>query len=286
MSRSILITLVQESFLVGDIRANAEKIIRIAEQEKKRGVDLVVFPELALSGYPPEDLLLRAGFRNAIERAISEITAAIEGIQVVFGAPRSEQGRLYNSALWVADGQCRASFDKYDLPNYAVFDEKRYFMQGSTPTVVEIGGIHVGLGICEDIWTAQVARDAKQTGAQAMLVLNASPYHTGKFAERLDVLKQRHDETGMAIFYVNLTGGQDELVFDGESLVLDGKGQLAGRGPDFESARLSYRLFDNGEVQPVDTAFHEPHSDIANIYKALVTGCVIMSLTTGLMAWY
>ncbi len=271
MAESVQIHLVQDRFLVGDIQGNANKIITLAEQGRQSGADIVVFPELALTGYPPEDLLLRRGFVQQCDEAIQRITGAVRDVHVIFGAPRHWEKQLFNAAFWVHQGDLRGVYHKYTLPNYAVFDEKRYFASGDQPLVVEVHGHRFGLSICEDIWFDLPARQAREAGAEAMIVLNASPYHCGKYDERLEVLQGRQAETGMAMFYLNLVGGQDELVFDGESLVVDGSGQVVGRGPDFEAARLMYRYRDAGCIEPVDTPFYRPLSEQANIYKALVT---------------
>ncbi|MCW8853604.1 MAG: NAD+ synthase [Gammaproteobacteria bacterium] len=271
MADSVQICLVQESFLVGNIQENARKIIDLSDQARQSGADLVVFPELAVTGYPPEDLLLRHSFITQNDLAVQDIVSSVKGIDIVFGAPRRINSNLFNSAIWARDGEILGVYDKYTLPNYAVFDEKRYFTAGDTPIVINIKGIRFGLSICEDIWLDQPVQDAKQQGAQAMLVLNASPYHSGKYIERLDNLKLRNSETGLALFYVNLVGGQDELVFDGESLVLDANAELVGRGPDFEPALLHYRLNSDGMIESVNTDFHQPQSEESNIYKALVT---------------
>ncbi len=271
MTESIQINLIQDSFLVGDIQANARKIITLAEHARQSGADLVVFPELALTGYPPEDLLLRQGFINQIDAAVGKIIASVADIDIVFGAVRHNGRHLYNAAFWGRNGKLLDVYDKYTLPNYAVFDEKRYFAAGNRAVVIELKGIKIGLSICEDIWSKEPAYQAQQAGAQALLILNASPYHCNKSQQRIDVLKQRNTETGMAMFYLNIVGGQDELVFDGESLVVDAKGELVGRGADFEAAQLQYRLHATGYIEAVNTDFYQPQSEEANIYKALVT---------------
>ncbi len=257
--------------MVSDIKANAEKIITLAELSRQSGADLVVFPELALTGYPPEDLLLRQGFIEQVGRAVQQITRSVSGVDVVFGAIHRDGNRLYNSAFWVRDGQLLDVYNKTILPNYAVFDEKRYFTPGDRPVVVELKGFKLGLCICEDIWSEQSAALAEKAGAQALITINASPYHYGKDNERIEILQRRHNETGMALFYLNLVGGQDELVFDGESLVLDAQGKLSGRGPNFDAAQLQYRLYASGEVEAINTDLCSATSEEASVYKALVT---------------
>lgn len=271
MTHSVQIHLLQQSFLVGDIRANARKIIALAHAARDNGADLVVFPELALCGYPPEDLLLRPGFIRLCDEAVADIQRSVQGVGLIFGAPRHENQKLFNSAFCMRDGKLLAVYDKYTLPNYAVFDEKRYFSEGNQPCVLDIKGIKLGITLCEDIWFDAPAAQAKQAGAQALLVLNASPYHGGKYDERLQMLQQRHAKTGLPLFYLNLVGGQDELVFDGQSLVLDGKGDLVGRGAEFEAASLGYRLHVDGRVDALQPAA-EILSEDASIYRALVSG--------------
>ena len=271
MTHSIQIHLQQQSFLVGDIRANTRKIIALAQSARANGADLVVFPELALCGYPPEDLLLRPGFIQLCDAALAEIQHSIQGVSVVLGAPRHDGEKLYNSAFCLRDGVLQAVFDKYTLPNYAVFDEKRYFSEGSKPCVFEVKGIKIGITICEDIWLSAPAQHAKAAGAQALLVLNASPYHAGKYVERLQTLQQRYAETGLPMFYLNLVGAQDELVFDGQSLVIDGRGQLLDCAADFSATTLRYRLQADGQLEALQDCVAISSED-AGIYRALVCG--------------
>lgn len=273
MADNIQIHLAQQTFLVGDIEANLRKILAGIEQARANGADVLVFPELAVTGYPPEDLLLRGDFIRQSDAAVARIIEASRGIDVVFGAPRHDGNTLYNSAFWARDGRLRGVYDKFILPNYAVFDEKRYFGEGSQPCVLDIKGIKLGLSVCEDIWYAEPAAATKVAGAQALFILNASPYHCGKHDERLAMLQQRHRETGLALFYLNIVGGQDELVFDGQSLVLDGRGELAGRGTDFVDEVLRYRLYADGSVDALQQPPLAPLcSDDASIYRALVSG--------------
>ena len=185
MSNSILISLIQDSFLVGDIQGNKEKIIRLALKARDNDADLVVFPELALCGYPPEDLLLRPEFIQQIEAGVADIVKQVNGIHVLFGAPNGDASQLYNAAFWCHDGSIQGIYNKYILPNYAVFDEKRYFSEANQPLVMNINGVSLGVSICEDVWYEGPVAAAKQAGAVSLVTLNASPFHLGKYAQRL-----------------------------------------------------------------------------------------------------
>ncbi len=222
------IALAQDDFLVGHITGNRDLILsRIRQARDEFGADLVVFPELALTGYPPEDLVLRPGFMELADQALGEIVEEVRGIDAVVCHPRAEGNARYNSASWIRDGKILATYDKWDLPNYAVFDEQRYFVAGNRPMVQEVAGAKVGILICEDVWTPDAAAAARQAGAQALVSLNASPYFEHKHSVRADILRSRHQETGVPVIYLNCVGGQDELVFDGHSLAIDGQGQLS-----------------------------------------------------------
>jgi len=269
MTDTVHIQLIQNAFLVGDIQTNCAKIITLAAQARQLKADLVVFPELALSGYPPEDLLLRRAFMQQINAAIKTISEKTRGIDVIFGAPRQQGEHLFNAAFWLRDGQTIAVYDKYTLPNYAVFDEKRYFTAGVNPVVVTLKGVKIGLSICEDIWDSSSAQDATKAGAVSLLVLNASPYHFGKRQQRLDILQQRIAQTGLSMAYVNLVGGQDELVFDGESMLLDKYGKLNACAVDFENAVLNYRLDAAGNISSGESVY-PAQTEAASVYKSLV----------------
>lgn len=275
MLSDIKIALIQENFLVGDTYGNTEKIITLAKQQSQQGMDLVVFPELAITGYPPEDLLLRSSFLRQVGACIEKLCAAVTDIDLVVGAPRQgtgdEAGQLFNSAYWIRQGKILAVYDKKDLPNYAVFDEKRYFSEGNDATVVDLKGHKFGLLICEDIWRAEPAKFAVESGAQSLLVLNASPFHRHKNKERLRELKQRVKETDCHIFYLNMIGGQDELVFDGASVVLDNQQSVIARAKSFQPAQLSLVIDNKGQLSSDDELMPE-RDDLAEIYEALVTG--------------
>jgi len=271
MTKAVQLCLVQERFLVGDIKANTRKIITHSQLAKQAGADIVVFPELALSGYPPEDLLLRQGFIRQIEAGIKDIAKNTADMVVVFGAPRLHQGDLFNAAMVCEHGEIIGEYYKYSLPNYSVFDEKRYFKSGSNALVIECKQLKVGVVICEDAWFDEPIQQALASGAQAVVILNASPYHQGKHQQRLEMLQNRQKSSPIPLFYLNLVGGQDELVFDGDSLVMNARSELVGRGPDFETALLHYQLDSQQNVTAVDTAFCKPESELSNLYKALVT---------------
>ncbi|HFK2921994.1 NAD+ synthase [Stenotrophomonas beteli] len=226
---TIRIAMAQFDFPVGDVAGNTERIIEMIGQARdEHGAELVMFPELAVSGYPPEDLLLRPGFLFECEQAMGRIAAACRGITAVVGWPQAAGAVVYNAASVLRDGLVEQTYRKRELPNYAVFDERRYFdvdPDGGS-CVFEINGIPVGLLICEDLWFAEPLADTVRAGAQLVVVPNASPYERGKHAQRDAVLAARTRESGAAIAYLNVVGGQDALVFDGASVVADGDGTV------------------------------------------------------------
>ncbi|HDS1129859.1 TPA: NAD+ synthase [Stenotrophomonas maltophilia] len=226
---SIRIAMAQFDFPVGDVAGNTERIIEMIDQARDEyGAELVMFPELAVSGYPPEDLLLRPGFLYECEQAMGRIAAACRGITAVVGWPQAAGAVVYNAASVLRDGLVEQTYRKRELPNYAVFDERRYFdvdPDGGS-CVFEVNGIPVGLLICEDLWFAEPLADTMRAGAQLVVVPNASPYERGKHAQRDAVLAARTRESGAAIAYLNVVGGQDALVFDGASVVADGDGTV------------------------------------------------------------
>ena len=196
MSKSVRVAMVQDNFLVGDIRGNARKIIELTQTAAGQGADLVIFPELALTGYPPEDLLYRPGCITQVEAALEKIKQAVSATDIVIGLPAEHQGKLYNTAAWLSYGECVAQYHKQSLPNYSVFDEVRYFSHGHETRVVAINELRFGLVICEDAWEPGHVADAKAAGADAIIVINASPFHGGKYAERVQMLEQRCRENG------------------------------------------------------------------------------------------
>src|SRR5512139_2635172 len=269
------IALAQLNLLVGDITGNAQRIITAAHRARDEfKADAILLPELPLTGYPPEDLLLRPGLHTRVLRALEQIKREVRGIDVVLGYPRQATGGLYNAASLIRDGNLVASYHKQHLPNYSVFDEKRYFAAGSEPCVVTIKGVPVGLTICEDVWQPGPVLQAAQAGAKLILNLNASPFHLHKGNEREEVMRQRVSEGNVPVVYVNLVGGQDELVFDGGSFVMDAKGNATQRAPAFdENLYLAEFTIDaQGTVTPVPGACAAPLGEEESAYRALVLG--------------
>lgn len=271
---SLNVSLAQLNLLVGDIAGNARRVIEAALRARdQQGADVVLFPELTLTGYPPEDLLLRPELHRRVEAALDEIGGAVRGIDLVLGYPRLRDGVMYNSAGVIRDGEIIGEYHKALLPNYSVFDEKRYFEPGDAPCVVDIRGIPVGLTICEDIWYRVPAQRAAEAGAQLLFNLNASPFHSGKAPEREQLLRKRARESGLPIIYLNLVGGQDELVFDGGSFVVDAGGGLTQRSPFFdESLELARFRLNEGRVVPAPAGVAPQPGAEEGVYNALVLG--------------
>lgn len=266
--------LAQINTLVGDIPGNTATVLSVARAVLAQGaVDAIVFPELTLTGYPPEDLLLRPSLALRIERALQELIAANLPIALVIGYPRIREGRLYNMAGVITGGKLVAEYAKQCLPNYQVFDEKRYFAAGEHPCVFDLKGIPTALSVCEDIWFPEPMAQASAAGARLMLNLNASPYHQGKQQEREAVIAQRARAGQMPVVYANLIGGQDELVFDGGSVVIDAQGATRFRAPSFVEGHYSVSLmWDQQQVSvPLQTLEAIP-DNIAAVYQALVLG--------------
>ncbi len=264
------IALAQGDFLVGDIDGNVRQVLDIAAKARDElGAAAVIFPELCICGYPPEDLLLRPEFLADVEAGLARICKQTEGIDLVIGYPWRKEGKLYNAAGVIRGGAVIAEYFKAELPNYSVFDEKRYFMPGEAPCVVTIAGVPMGITICEDIWKSSPAAQAAAAGARMILNLNASPYQAGKGKEREQVVSQRARENGLPVVYVNLVGGQDELVFDGASFVVDAGGKTLLRsaffGPSLEVLSLEDSQPQPGVVTPCP-------DEEEMIYRALVLG--------------
>ena len=274
MTASVRIVLAQLNLQVGDIRGNLQRLIDAANHARDdQQADVILFPELALCGYPPEDLLLRSNMQQRIEQALNELAERVPDIHVVVGYPWQQDGRSFNRAAVLAGGRIVATYDKQKLPNYKVFDEKRYFAEGSEPCVVDIKGVPVALSICEDIWHPEPMRTAREAGARLMLCINASPFHMGKQIEREDTLRARCAEGGMPILYVNQVGGQDELVFDGGSLAMAANGDVALRAPAFAEGLHVVDATLEGQSVTLQQGHLEPLPELeASIYEALVVG--------------
>ncbi len=226
----------QLNCVVGDLRGNAERILGAVAEARRGGADLVVTPELSLCGYPPEDLLLRPAFLSACAEELSRLAARISGPVVLVGFPEFVAGKRHNAVAAVRDGRVAAVYRKRELPNYTVFDEQRYFEPGTEACVIDVASVRLGIVICEDIWFPRPAEQARAAGAQLIVVPNGSPYHTRQQALRREVVTARARETGLAVVYVNRFGGQDELVFDGASFVVDAAGALAQQLPAWQEA--------------------------------------------------
>ena len=252
MSR-LRIAIAQINCIVGDFAGNAGLILAAAQRARDLGADLLLTPELALCGYPPEDMLLRPDFYRAAGRELrrlAESAAALApDLAILVGHPEEHAGQRFNAASLLRLGQIETTYRKHRLPNYEVFDEERYFDAGSEPCVVTVKGVRCGVNICADVWEAGAADAAHAAGAEILLALNASPYHLNKQARRFEVLRARIASTGMPVIYANLVGGQDELVFDGASFALDGNGTLTHQLPSFEEA-LEIAEYADGSLLP------------------------------------
>jgi NAD+ synthase (glutamine-hydrolysing) len=268
------IALAQVNPTVGDLAGNADLIARVA---RSTDADLIVFPEMVLTGYPIEDLALRPSFQAASKAAMEALAASLHDVNghLVVGyldsteasSPGRPRGGPVNAAAVIHNGQIIATYFKHHLPNYGVFDEYRYFISGDTPTVIDVGGSRVAIAICEDLWQdGGPVTWARESQADLLVVINGSPYERDKDDERLALCQRRAKEAQCALAYVNMVGGQDELVFDGDSIVVDAQGEVLGRAPQFEEFVLRVDLgAPQGEVAP-------RLSESAEVYSALVTG--------------
>ncbi len=266
---SARIAIAQINATVGDFSGNRARIVEFARRARQQNADLLLTPELALCGYPPEDLLLRDDFCSACDSELAVLAGELPDIAVLVGHPEQRGGQRYNAATLLSGGRRVATYYKQRLPSYEVFDEERYFDSGDLPCVLTVNGLRCGVNICADVWEAGAADLAREAGADVLLVLNASPYHIGKRERRTEVLRQRVSSTGLPVVYANLAGGQDELVFDGGSFVLDSHGTLRCQLPQFEEV-LGIVDFIDGEPQP--TTIVAPPCEEAEIYQALVLG--------------
>ena len=270
--RRLRLALAQMNPTVGDLEGNAERMLALMEQAVAEGAGLIAFPELAVTGYPPEDLLFKRQFLHDARVQLERVAGAAKGIVAVIGAPDAADGKLFNAAAVACDGKLVAMYHKIFLPNYGVFDEARYFEPGCECPVLTVNGVRIGVNVCEDIWydvgPATVQRVA---GAEVIVNINGSPYHRGRGRERQEMLAGRARDHGAFIAYVNMVGGQDELVFDGQSLVVGPEGELVARAPQFQEALLIADV-DADRARPMTlTGFEERLSAIgAPAHYALV----------------
>lgn len=267
---TLRIAIAQSNFRVGDIKANTEKIIAQALHGRDRlKADIVIFPELSVTGYPPEDLLLRPDFIARAQQAAATIAEQAQGIDVVFGYPEQSGGKLYNSAVVCRSGEIIARYHKNVLPNYGVFDEQRYFSAGSETALFHLKGLTLAVTICEDVWQAGVIAKNRQAGADIVLTLNASPFHAGKIHQREQIVCDQVKAVGVPLVYVNLIGGQDELVFDGASFVVDSDGAVVFRAEEF---REQLSIVEFAGKQPIKSTCAPIYRPVSSEYQALVLG--------------
>ncbi len=264
------IALAQINLLVGGIAANQQKIIETAEHARDQlGAELIVFPELTVTGYPPEDLLLRPDFIKQANQAVLDIAQAVQGIDLVIGFPELNEQTLYNSAVVLRDGKVLCCYRKSALPNFGVFDEQRYFQTVDERCLFALKGQTIALTICEDIWQPGLVEKNKQAGADIILTLNASPFHAGKIHQREDIVCQQAKQAEIPLLYVNLIGGQDELVFDGASFVANAQGEVVFRAEEF-AEQVSVVKFEQNK--PLKNTCSPLYNEISSEYKALVLG--------------
>jgi len=266
----------QINLVVGDVDGNTTRIVSAAHEARDRfQADVILLPELAVSGYPPEDLLFHSGMRAQVSRSLERLQREVHGITLVAGYPEYAESIIFNAAIVIRDGAVLANHRKACLPNYRVFDEKRYFTPGNEPTVLDIAGVKVGVLVCEDVWEPEPAAQARAAGAEVLLVINASPYEVDKQSQR-EVLvgRARVAENGVPLVFVNLLGGQDELVFDGNSFVMDAKGEVTQRAPAFTEGLYAVDLAVDaaGRVTPQPGILTPLQGEEESVYGALVQG--------------
>lgn len=276
MKKRLCFVMAQLDFLVGDIEGNAEKIITNAITAKNQyNADLVIFPELALTGYPPEDLLFRPGMYRRVQRALEYIQSTVKGIDILLGYPVKGHRAKYNAAGLICNGEIVATYYKNDLPNYEVFDELRYFKPSNQPLVLDYKGVKLGIIICEDLWHRQPFLNTVEAGAELIISINASPFDAHKHEARQRMLKHRTEDHLIPILYLNLIGGQDELVFDGGSIVVNEKGDIQQRGEFFKEALIPVAVEFDDETHKVEV-IQQPEIPLLTteerVYQALVLG--------------
>ncbi len=266
----------QLNMAVGDVDGNTSRIVAAANEARDQyNADIVMLPELAVSGYPPEDLLFHSGMRLQVAKSLQRLQNEVRGITLIAGYPEYVGTTIYNAAIVIRDGNVIANHRKACLPNYRVFDEKRYFTPGTLSTIIDIDGLKAGVLVCEDIWDGVPARQAREAGAQVLLVINASPYEVDKQSQReQQVVKQRIHENGIPVVFLNLIGGQDELVFDGNSFVMNDGGLVTQRAPAFVEGMypVDLAIDGSGKVHPISGELVPLQGQEESVYGALVLG--------------
>ena len=275
MTQKLKVIIAQLNFLVGDIDGNTEIVIESSRKAiDEHSADMIVFPELTLTGYPMEDLLLRPSLKNRIAKAIERILSTNLDITIVLGYPSFSDSKLYNALGVIHSGKILGTYFKQCLPNYQVFDEKRYFEPGNETCIVDVKNIRCAFTICEDLWEEGPARDAQSAGAKMLININASPFHMNKLKERKALLKTRCRQGGFPIIYVNLVGGQDELVFDGDSMVVDAEGSCCFLAPSFEENLypVSISVGAEGNIESSSQLVAPSLTLEESVYQSLVLG--------------
>ena len=267
------IALAQINTTVGDLSSNIKKMQQFAEQAKnEHAADLIVFPELVISGYHPDDLLHRKNFIDDCHQALLDYAASTPDICSIVGAPYFMNNALWNTAVFIQDGKINSVYCKQKLPNYGVFDEKRYFSAGNEPCVIHLKGMTLGICVCEDIWTPEVTAQLKAAKADIILSINASPFEIDKHEKRIEILQARTREVALPILYVNCIGGQDELIFDGDSMLIDSQGNTVMQLPCFEEKLEFFQINNDGKFCNVGAKNFSPLPSTANMYNALKLG--------------
>ncbi len=274
MTDKIIIALAQFDYVVGDVAGNTQKILDHAVHARDdMRADLVVFPELSVCGYPPEDLLFHAGLRRRIEKALETIRDSVRDIAVLIGFPDYQDDDIFNACVVFRDGEVLAHYRKHMLPNYSVFDEKRYFTAGREASVFTLNGVRVGINICEDVWDRAPPAASRAAGAEVLLAINGSPYELDIQSQREEVVRQRVLEIGIPAVYLNMVGGQDELVFDGGSFAMDRSGEVVFRAAAFRENLCCVELMADGAGVALRPAEIAPLlSNEQSVYEALVCG--------------
>ena len=265
------LALVQFNPIVGDLVGNANRILEFCQQAVSEQALAIVFPELAITGYPPEDLLLRNDFLNGVEKQLERISSECPLLTIVIGYPEKGEGVLFNSVAVLQAGELVANYRKQQLPNYGVFDEKRYFQAGAQACTFKLGSEVIGLSVCEDIWSSSVCDQLRQSDATLILNLNASPFEINKAEKRERTVCSRVKETGLPIIYLNQVGGQDELVFDGSSFVMNAAGKVVQRSAAFVES-INYIDLDALRNSTLEAKQDAQLPELEFIYQALVLG--------------